>query len=221
VTNPLSFDTIRPWNGSQSRAFEEISFQVLKDDVPEGCTVIRTGNPDGGVEWYTTLPNGEEWGWQAKFTHNIGSLLNGMTKSVKQVVVERPKLVRMSFVISSNLSTGSSGNTNKSQRQRYEDKISFWKQKVAGADRYRRASYWIDFRYTNTEGNNGSGGIKPSSIKNGFSSFKSNKRRLQGKDIDQIFRLISPYRGISRALVWRSFSMKSLRNSAIDWPNRI
>ena len=50
-----SFDTLRTWNGEQSRAFEELSFQLLKDKVPSGTRAIRTGNPDGGVEWYATL----------------------------------------------------------------------------------------------------------------------------------------------------------------------
>ena len=61
-----SFDTLRSWEGSQSRAFEELSYQLLKGRVPTGTRAIRTGNPDGGVEWYATLADGSEWGWQAK-----------------------------------------------------------------------------------------------------------------------------------------------------------
>lgn len=45
-----SFDTLRSWDGSQARAFEEVSFQLLKDTVPPGTQAVRTGNPDGGVE---------------------------------------------------------------------------------------------------------------------------------------------------------------------------
>jgi hypothetical protein len=45
-----SFDTLRPWEGEQSRAFEELSFQLLKKRVPAGTLAIRTGNPDGGVD---------------------------------------------------------------------------------------------------------------------------------------------------------------------------
>lgn len=66
------FDTLRTWNGEQSRAFEELSFQLLKDRAPLGTRAIRTGNPDGGVEWYATLPDGAEWGWQAKHVKGIG-----------------------------------------------------------------------------------------------------------------------------------------------------
>jgi hypothetical protein len=60
-----SFDRLRTWNGEQSRAFEEVAFQLLKHQVPAGTRAIRTSNPDGGVEWYAALPDGTEWGWQA------------------------------------------------------------------------------------------------------------------------------------------------------------
>lgn len=67
-----SFDRLRSWNGQQSRAFEEVSFQLLKGLVPLGTRAIRTGNPDGGVEWFATLSDGAEWGWQAKHVRGIG-----------------------------------------------------------------------------------------------------------------------------------------------------
>jgi len=69
------FDHLRTWNGEQSRAFEEISYQLLKHKVPAGTRPIRTGNPDGGVEWYAILPDGTEQGWQAKHVHGIDALL--------------------------------------------------------------------------------------------------------------------------------------------------
>src|SRR5262245_10879447 len=111
-----SFETLRSWRGSQPRAFEELAYQLLKDEVPSGTHAIRTGNPDGGVEWYATLPNGEDHGWQAKHVHGIDPLLADMTKSVKSVVINRPKLTRLTFVISTNLSTARGRKANKSQR---------------------------------------------------------------------------------------------------------
>lgn len=131
------FDKIRAWDGSKDRAFEELSYQLLKDSVPEDTQAIRTANPDGGVEWYATLPDGTEWGWQAKYIHGIDALLQGMEESVKRVVKERPNLRKLVFVISSNLATGkagSKGRTRKSQREKYEDKIVSWGKNVPGAD---------------------------------------------------------------------------------------
>lgn len=134
-SNPLSFATLRPWRGSQDRAFEELSYQLLKDEAPEGSAPIRTGNPDGGVEWYADLPNGDQWGWQAKNISNIDALLSAMTESARAVAIERPALVRLTFVISVNLTTGTAGRQRKSQRQKYEDKVATWKRDIPGADR--------------------------------------------------------------------------------------
>lgn len=47
----MSFRTLRAWNGAQSRAFEGLSYQLLKNRVPTGTQAIRTDNPVGGVEW--------------------------------------------------------------------------------------------------------------------------------------------------------------------------
>lgn len=130
-----SFDTLRTWNGEQSRAFEELSFQLLKDKVPSGTRAIRTGNPDGGVEWYVTLADGTEHGWQAKHVHGIDALLTAMTNSVERVAKERPSLRKLTFVVSWNLATSTSGGKRKSQRQKYEDKIKTWQQTIPGADK--------------------------------------------------------------------------------------
>jgi hypothetical protein len=133
-----SFDQLRPWNGEQSRAFEEISYQLLKHRVPAGTQAIRTGNPDGGVEWYVTLPDGTEWGWQAKHVHGIDALLIAMTGSVERVARERPNLRKLTFVISSNLGTSKAprkGQPIKSQREKYDGKIATWQKTIPGADK--------------------------------------------------------------------------------------
>jgi hypothetical protein len=134
-----SFDHLCTWNGEQSRAFEEISYQLLKDKVPAGTRAVRTGNPDGGVEWYAALPNGTEWGWQARHVRGIDALLSGMTDSVKRVANERPNVRKLTFVISSNLSTGKAprkdGREIKSQREKYEDKVATWQRTIPGADK--------------------------------------------------------------------------------------
>ena len=133
-----SFKTLRTWNGERSRAFEEISFQLLKHAVPAGTQAVRTGNPDGGVEWYAALPDGTEWGWQAKDVDGIDALLTAMTSSVRRVAKERPDLRKLIFVISRNLATskaGKGGRVIKSQREKYEDKVAAWQRDIRGADK--------------------------------------------------------------------------------------
>jgi hypothetical protein len=128
------FSGIRQWCGEQSRAFEELSFQLLKHQVPPGAKVVRTGNPDGGVEWYTALDDGIEWGWQAKFVNGIDALLTAMTDSVRRVALERPRLRKLVFVIHWNLATGTSGRERLSQREKFENKIKTWKRTIEGAE---------------------------------------------------------------------------------------
>lgn len=133
-----SFDDLRAWDGEQSRAFEEVSYQLLKHQVSVGTRPIRTGNPDGGVEWYVILPNGSEHGWQAKHVHGIDALLNAMTDSVKRVAKERPTLRKLTFAISWNLATSKAprkGKPIKSQREKYDDKVATWQKTIPGADK--------------------------------------------------------------------------------------
>lgn len=88
-----SFDDPRTWNSEQSRALEGISYQLLKRKVPAWGRLVRTGNPDGGVEWYVTLADGTEQGWQAKHVHGIDMLLNAVTDSVKRVAgANKPRI---------------------------------------------------------------------------------------------------------------------------------
>lgn len=128
------FDTIRAWEGSQDRAFEELCYQLFKSDAPDGSQPIRTGNPDGGVEWYATASDGTEIGWQAKNVRGIDALLTAMTKSVKAIVRDRPKVKKVVFLISWNLNTAVQGGAVKSQRQKYNDKVKSWKASISGAN---------------------------------------------------------------------------------------
>jgi hypothetical protein len=133
ASSASSFDTLRAWSGSQARAFEELSYQLLKSSVPTGSQAIRTGNPDGGVEWYAAVADGKEWGWQAKHVHGIDALLTAMSSSVQRVVRDRPKLVKLTFVISWNLAASTRGGARISQRQKFENKVARWKATLPGA----------------------------------------------------------------------------------------
>jgi hypothetical protein len=135
---PIELASIREWAGSSSRAFEELCYQLLREpgDLPfDSAAPIRTGSPDGGVEWYAPTPDGGEWGWQAKFIFDIDSLLSGMTTTVRRVAKERPDLTRLTFCIPWNLPAGTSGKERVSARQKYENKVQVWRKSIAGANR--------------------------------------------------------------------------------------
>jgi len=130
------FKTIRAWDGSQDRAFEELSYQ-LRTATPAGARLIKTGDPDGGLEWYVRHGNGVEWGWQAKYSFDIDTLLKLMEKSLKTVVAKRPNCRKLTFSIPFDLPDAPGGDERKSARQKFEDRKKSWRTRIAGANRVR------------------------------------------------------------------------------------
>jgi len=136
---PDDFTSIRSWEGSKARAFEEICYQLLREpqDLPPGMVgrPVRTGNPDGGVEWYALTADDEQWGWQAKYVDDIDDLLNAMTGTVRRVVAERPHLTKLTFCIPGSLPAATAKGKWKSARRKYDDKVATWKADIPGADK--------------------------------------------------------------------------------------
>ena len=130
------FKSIRQWSGSQHQAFEELCYQ-LRGPIPKGADLVKTGNPDGGLEWYVTLRNGVQWGWQAKFTFDINSLLKLMEKSLRTVVEKRPNCRKLTFCIPFDLPDAPGAGEKKSARQKFEDRKKRWRSRIPGADRVR------------------------------------------------------------------------------------
>lgn len=135
-TGPVAtdFNLIRSWDGSKDRAFEELCYQ-LRDSTSPGAELIKTGDPDGGLEWYVRHRNGVEWGWQAKYSFEIDTLLKLMEKSLKTVVAKRPNCRKLTFCIPFDLPDAPGGNERKSARQKFEDRKESWRKRITGADR--------------------------------------------------------------------------------------
>ena len=136
ISDGRDFRSLRQWDGSQYRAFEELCYQ-LRDPMPEGGELVKTGNPDGGFEWYVNFKNGVQWGWQAKFTFEIDTLLKLMEKSLKTVVEKRPKCRRLTFCIPFDLPDAPGTGKRKSARQKFEDRKKRWPDRIPGAERVR------------------------------------------------------------------------------------
>lgn len=88
---------IRPVNGSQRTGFEKLCCQLAAyEDVPEDSVFIAKGDPDAGVECYWKLPNGDEWGWQAKFFLETpgNSQWSQITDSIERALERHPQLTR-------------------------------------------------------------------------------------------------------------------------------
>ena len=136
TTHGRDFRSLRSWRGSQDQAFEELCYQ-LRDPTPTGAELVKTGNPDAGLEWYVRLRNGVHWGWQAKFTFDVGTLLKLMERSLKTVIRQRPKCRRLTFCIPFDLPDAPGEGRRKSARQKFEDRKKSWRRRIPHADRVR------------------------------------------------------------------------------------
>ena len=130
------FRSLRQWDGSQHRAFEELCYQ-LRDRSLDGPHLVKTGNPDGGLEWYVTRRAGALWGWQAKYTFDIDNALKLMERSLKTVVQDRPTCRKLTFCIPFDLPDAPGKAARKSARQKFEDRKQKWRRSIVGADRVR------------------------------------------------------------------------------------
>src|SRR6185295_17823403 len=92
----VDFHHIRKLDGSQTSAFEEFCCQIARHhaDVPKGGRFFRYrgSGGDGGVECLWQLPNGDEWGWQAKYLFSLNK--SQLENSVKTALAIHPRLTR-------------------------------------------------------------------------------------------------------------------------------
>ena len=130
----LDFNNIRPL-GSLNEGFEELVCQLAhRMVVPNGKRFVRNGRPDGGVECYWELANGDVWMWQAKFFVSAlgASQFDQISDSVKTALRLHKNVKRYYIAIPQDLPDDGKKET-KSARKRYEEKIAQW-HKIEGAE---------------------------------------------------------------------------------------
>ncbi|MBR0574049.1 MULTISPECIES: NACHT domain-containing protein [Pasteurellaceae] len=91
----IDWKKIRSYEGSQQSAFEELVCQIAHNKFAPNTQnkYVRVKAPDGGVESYLTFPNGDEFGWQAKYFFDIqNSQFDQIEKSFKTVIDKHPNL---------------------------------------------------------------------------------------------------------------------------------
>ena len=93
----IDWTSLRPLEGSQQKAFEELCVQLAGGEpMPPGSRFVRKGAPDAGVECYWTLPNGDLHGWQAKFFRDTpkATQWQQIDESVERALSKHEKLVQ-------------------------------------------------------------------------------------------------------------------------------
>lgn len=130
----IDFNNIRPL-GSLNEGFEELVCQLAhRMDVPGGKRFVRNGRPDGGVECYWELENGDVWVWQAKFfTTALGvSQFEQINDSVRTALGLHKNVKKCFIAVQQDLPDDGKTET-KSARKRYEEKVVQW-HKIDGAE---------------------------------------------------------------------------------------
>lgn len=144
------WNSIRPWNGSVEKGFEELCCQVVAgESYPAGAWFTRKGAPDAGVECYWTLSGGDEHAWQAKYflSPPTSGQWEQIDESVRTALRTHPRLTRFTLC----LPVDRSDARLKGQRSfldKWHDRVSTWKSWA----RKRRMSvefeYWGDHELT-------------------------------------------------------------------------
>lgn len=95
----IDWSKLKPYQNNKYRSFEELCYQIAKGLYGEKgrFTSIDDSGGGDGVEFYLTLPNGDQWGWQAKFYHPQERLSESgrkrsITNSVKTACEIHPHL---------------------------------------------------------------------------------------------------------------------------------
>ena len=87
----IDWSKLKAYENNKYRSFEELCYQIAKGLYKEEgrFTFVDDSGGGDGVEFYLTLPNGDQWGWQAKFYYpdkrlndsRKGSIINSLKKS--------------------------------------------------------------------------------------------------------------------------------------------
>ena len=146
----VNWKGIHSLEGSQAKAFEELSAQLARVETPDGASFTRKGSPDAGVECFCTLPDGSEWGWQAKYF--CGPLTQSqwaqLDKSVETALDKHPDLVRYYICVPTNLPDARvPGET--SALDRWNDHVGKWEELAHGRGMSVKYIRWDSFELVN------------------------------------------------------------------------
>ena len=123
----VDWDAIRHLSGSQSAGFEELCAQLARSESPSPDGFVRKGSPDAGVECFCALPDGNEWGWQAKYFLTLNSSRwSQIDESVRNALDKHPKLARYYICVPMNRADARlEGQT--SALERWDQHVEKWK----------------------------------------------------------------------------------------------
>jgi hypothetical protein len=145
----ITWNAIRPLNGSQQAGFEELCCQLAHYEVPAGVVIERKGTPDGGVECYGVLSDDTEWCWQAKYVASLGEAQwRELDGSVKTALETHPRLVRYFICIPLNRADGRVKGR-RSAKERWDDHVRKWTGWATSRNMAVTFVYWGSYELLN------------------------------------------------------------------------
>jgi hypothetical protein len=131
-------------------SFEEFCCQLFRraPEVPAKSRFrrIRGAGGDAGVEATWTVPDGKNWGLQAKFFDKLAASEKAqVTKSIMQAAANYPALVRYTICLPFNLTGKTGAKTGKPKRGQHETFLSWtdeWKAELAAQGRIVEFDLW-------------------------------------------------------------------------------
>lgn len=139
----IRWEDIKSFNNSQNNAFEELVCQLAREEDIEGKKEFyRVAAPDGGVEAYCILENGEEYGWQAKYFSSMGNpQWSQLKKSFETALKTHPNLKK--YFVCIPLDRQDPANpTKKSFMDRWKKKVLEWTNYAKEQKREVTFEYW-------------------------------------------------------------------------------
>jgi hypothetical protein len=138
----LDWSSIRPLNGGRDKGFEELCAQLARVESPNGSTFVRKGTPDAGVECYTILDDGTEWGWQSKYIDGLGdSQWSQIDASIKTALEKHPKLVRYFVCVPLDRADAREAGR-KSAKERWDEHVAKWTSRASDRGMTVEFTYW-------------------------------------------------------------------------------
>ena len=140
----ISFDNIRPVDGSRHYGFEEMCCQLASlEPAPEEEKFCRKGRgADAGVECYRRRADGTEIGWQAKYLfYWNGSLSTQLDHSISTALDKHPQLVEYIVCLPFDLPDSRTGR-HKTAREKWDVWCTKWKKFAAERKRNLTITLW-------------------------------------------------------------------------------
>ena len=139
----FDWKNIISYNNSQNNAFEELVCQLAREEKIESKkSFLRIATPDGGVEAYWLLDNGNEYGWQAKYFFSMGnSQWRQLEESFKKAFKTHTELVRYYICLPINRSDPRVPEE-KWFMDKWNAKIKKWKEYAQEKGRNIKFEYW-------------------------------------------------------------------------------